>query len=351
MLYLLSGMRVVKILFLFHFFFSGNLFSQVTVDFTLTEPNYHLSYLPYKLIKITDQRDDTTNMGFLYGTIFKRLAYVRPNIDLKDQLQSILTYIADSTGNEDLLLQIRKMKFIQRSNAYEDCGLFFFRANLYSKDQNSYIKISSIDTLVIVENSDETTSLTKKASDIISNFIFNDQTHVSFKHKHCSYTEIIKIDSIEKSQSKAYCVGDYTNGVYTSFASFKKQIPDFKASKLKFRSTKLKKVYKTTGKNKQARIDDRNIFAVVEKGKMYISSEYGYYTLYKFNGDFYFIGKGSTNRDIEDVLPNLGGLFFYPINPVIITFITLTTSPKAYFEIKIDHVDGRFMRCKEIKNY
>ncbi len=344
-------MRVIKFYILFQFLFLGNLFSQEEfTDFNISEPK-HISYFDYRLIKVTDQRTDTSNMGFMYGNILKRLAYVQPYTPLRDQFQMAITYLADSTGNGELLLQIRKMKFIQRTNEYDDNGVFFFRASLYSKKNNNYLKIATVDTLLVVPNSEYPITLAKKAGQLVSDFVFNTNSHLSLQNKTSSYKEIVKIDSVEKSQAKAYCVGDYTNGVYTSFDSFKKQIPDFKASKLKFRSIKLKKVYRANSGGKNIKLDNRKIFVVVEKGKMYISTEYGFRTLYKFDGDFYFIGKGSRNLRIEDVLPKLGGFLLLPLYPVLITSVLISVSPKSYFETKIDHVDGRFMRCKEIKNY
>jgi hypothetical protein len=343
-------MRVIKFYILFQFIFFGNLFSQEEfVDFSISEPK-HISYFDYRLIKVTDQRTDTSNVGFIYGTILKRLAYVQPSVSLKDQLQTAITYIADSTGNGELLLQVRKMKFIQRTNEYDDNGVFFFRANLYSKNNTVYTKIACIDTLLVVPNSEYPITFTKKAGQLVSDFVFNN-SYKQIQNKNWSYHDIIKIDSVEKSQAKAYCVGDYTNGVYTSFDSFKKQTPDFKASKLKFRSITLKKVYKNNSENKSIKVDVRNVFAVVEKGNIYISTEYGFRTLYKFDGDFYFIGKGSRNLRIEDVLPKLGGFILLPLYPILITSVLISVSPKSYFETKVDHVDGRFMRCKQIKTY
>ncbi len=344
-------MRVIKIYIFFQIVFIGNIFSQGSEDFNLKLPNTKISFSNFNILNVIDQRSDTTNIGFLYGTILNKTIFVQPSIPFSYQLQSIVYQSSDSSNSGELLIQIRKMKFIQRTSLYDDNAIFFFRANLYKKTENNFEKLAYIDTLLIVPNSDPIKTIKGEASNVVTNFLLKNMQILPVDEKKQSYFEVLKIDSIEKSKLKAYCVSEYINGVYMNFESFKNQSPNYTTTKIKFKNKSIKKVKILNAEGKKIKLQNKEIFAVVENGKIHISAEYGYCTLYRFNGDFYFIGRAKVSRDpVESVLLAV----FLPAVPLIIAapaIIAASQSNKPYFEIKIDHVDGSFMRVKQLNSY
>lgn len=341
MLYLLSGMRVIKIFILFHLFFNGNLFCQSEKsDFKIVIPN-KIPFSYYKYIRVLDMRNDTGNIGFVITKGLNNTALVVPEIPLQDQIQNLLYFAADSSLNGELILQIRKMKFVQRPTSVEGYGYFLFRANLFSKEKD-YRKIASIDTFLTVSSRGDKSKLKAEASKIITDFILNNISKEPVTKSNLSYFEILHTDSIEKSSLTAYNIKEYQDGIYLNFTSFKNQVPDHKASKLIFSYNNLKRI-KRIENGKKIKMGIYDVYAVIDKGKIYISSEYGFSTLYKFKGDFYFVGKGEvpyTNAEIAiyTVLYGATG-----------AIMSSTHSKTAFFETWVDHVDGSFIRGRRLK--
>ena len=95
------------------------------------------------------------------------------------------------------------------------------------------------------------------------------------------------------------------------------------------------------GKIKKIKSD--NVYAIVNNGKPFVSALFGYYPLVKNNNDFYFIADDKLNFVKGQIVKN-GSIFSnaeYIYSPLPITSV---------FEIKIDHVNGKFMRVREMKN-
>jgi hypothetical protein len=329
-------MRVIKIYIFFQIVFIGNIFSQGSEDFNITVPNYKIPFSYYKYIQILDLRADTGNIGFLVSKGLNNTALVIPNPSLQDQIQSILYNCADSSNDGELLLQIRKMKFVQRPYSIDENAYFFLRANLFYKINSNFKEIANIDTLLMVPNSEK--NLKEKASDLITKFIINNCNALPKDIENKSYYEILKTDSIEKSKIKIYCAREYIDGVYKTYKSFKNQTPDYIANQIVFRGDDIKKIKKIDSKGKIRKMDLEEIYAVIEKGKIYISAEFGFYSLNKFDGDFFFKGKAEVPSNNAEIL--LSGIAF----GIIGAAVTSQAPKKVYFKIKIDHVDGTFIR-------
>lgn len=343
-------MRVIKFYIIFNLVFFANLFSQNNEDFDLKIPDNKIENSNYNSIRLLDIRSDTTNMGFVYGNAFKNTLLVQPTLPLSFQIQNLIKDIPNSKEGE-LLLQIRKLKFIQRSGKATDNSFFFFRACLYTKEKNAYSKLNYIDTILITPN-DHSKNLKDEAAMIIKDFVLKNLIALPNENESYSYFEILKADSIEKTKIKAYnCSEKYTDGIYSSFESFKKQEPDHTNATLIFRRNSLKKIKLKNEVGKKTTLNNKDVFVVIEKGKMYVSAEFGYCTLYKYNGDFYFIGPGIIPRNLaEKILTGVLVPVALLTNPHLLP-ISAGKPKKGDFEIKVDHIDGSFMRCKQIKTY
>ena len=298
----------------------------------------------YNSVDYLDSRENTSNFGIVrVGTLDKEAAVV-PQEDFGKQLTQVLAgLVGDEASNRPLLFQLRKLKFIEKAEGNLEYGYCFFRAALYTPaGGNSYKQVSAIDTFISVESRDVTNQIIEATNKAIVRFIASGLKKDTLGAAGFAYQHIVKIDSIEKSRIKVYNVSEYTDGVYASFESFKEQMPDYSLFSITFEDGEIKEI---KGKNKSGRIlklKSDEVYAIVNKGHPYISAQFGYYPLVKNNNDFYFIGDDKQHY-IKGQLVKSNSL----INPVEYLYSPLPLT--STFEIKIDHLNGKFMRVKEVK--
>jgi hypothetical protein len=125
--------------------------------------------------------------------------------------------------------------------------------------------------------------------------------------------------------------------------AFKAQIPDYTLFSITFEDGEITEIKAKNRKGKIKKIKSDNVYAIVNNGKPFVSALFGYYPLVKNNNDFYFIADDKLNFVKGQIVKN-GSIFSnteYIYSPLPITSV---------FEIKIDHVNGKFMRVREMKN-
>jgi hypothetical protein len=118
------------------------------------------------------------------------------------------------------------------------------------------------------------------------------------------------------------------------------QIPD-KQIIVVMKGEKISSVKTIDENGKKVNIKTKDIYSIVDKGRLFIATEYGYYPLQKLNDDFFFTGKAKVNANTGDVVA--ATLFFGIIGGLI------ASDANATFEMKIDHLNGGFIRLREIK--
>ena len=100
---------------------------------------------------------------------------------------------------------------------------------------------------------------------------------------------------------------------------------------------------KTSGENgKPVHVKAKEVYAIVYNGQPFIATEYGYFQLKKINDDFIFTSKAKATANNEDVM--VATLAFGIIGGILASNVTGT------FEMKIDHVDGKFIILRQIKD-
>jgi len=298
----------------------------------------------YNKISFLDSREDTTSMGIVRVGTLNKEAIVRPNGNFQSQLENLLSKINGvNTAQNNLLFQLRRLKFVEKAGEGKEYGYCFFRANLFAVNGTTNSMISSIDTFIVVEASDVTKPLVDEGNNAIANFLKNALTLKANDNSSISMREIMSIDSIEKLKIKVYNVESYTNGVYKTFMAFKAQIPDYSLFSITFEDGEITEIKAKNRKGKIKKIKSDNVYAIVNNGKPFVSALFGYYPLVKNNNDFYFIADDKLNFIKGQIVKN-SSIFSnteYVYSPLPITSV---------FEIKIDHVNGKFMRVRELKN-
>lgn len=317
-----------------------------TKDFEIDLPEQKITHSLYNTVEYIDSRFDTSNMGIVQLGAFNKKARVIPLTPFNQQLQKVMNSLIDNAeaGKDTLLFQLRQLSFAEVTGAMSEKGYCYLRAGLYQKQQGNYKPVDDIDTVLVIKSMDVTKGLFRNGSKLIVGFIGNNLGKTAPDEMLYTYEDVTLIDSIEKRKLKVYNVDTYTNGVYLTYQSFVNQIPDHTVMDVTLKRDTISSV-KVKGENdKMEKIKAKNIYAVVHQGKMFIATDYGYYPAEKYNDDFLFTGKAKVAASAGDMIA--AGVFFGIIGSLI-----AENSANATFEMKIDHVNGGFIRLHEIKRY
>jgi tetratricopeptide (TPR) repeat protein len=323
-----------------------NLFSQnKTEDFVITLPEQKIPNSLYKTISFIDSRYDTTNMGIVQLGVFNRKARVVPKTHFSEQLKNVLNALTDSTSKDgELLFQLRQFNFAEITGSLSEKGYCYLRADLYAKTNDQYQKTGSIDTVILVKAGDVTRAMFRNGSKTITNFIGSNLLQSPTDAVSYSYNDVMHIDSIEKRRINVYNAAGYKDGAYKDFQSFARQEPDYDSLTVTFKDGKIDRV-KTPGEDgKMTTLKAKNMYALVHQGQIFIVTEYGDYPVEKRNDDFYFIGKAKVSLSTGDAIA--AGLFFG-----IMGQLMAEEASQGVFEMKIDHINGGFIRLREVKQY
>jgi len=317
---------------------TGTFCQRRTEDFKITLPEQKIPGSFYKTITYLDSRDDTTNMGIVQLGAFNKKARVVPKIPFADQIISVMNGLTAKEG--ELLFQLRQLSFAEITSAVSEKGYCYLRATIFSKNNERYQKLLTIDTVILIKSMDVTRALFRNGSKTITDFIANNLLVQPVVEDYYSFSDVVKIDSIEKRKIPVYNTLTFADGLYASFASFTNQSPD-KQITAELKNEKLSAVKAPDDNGKLAKVKSKDIYAVVYKGQPFIATEYGYYLLQKTGDDFFFTGKAKVNARTGDVIA--ASLFFGIIGSLI------ASDAEATFEMKIDHANGGFIRLHEIK--
>lgn len=314
-------------------------------EFRLQKPSIRKQKSKYNTIIVVDSRIDTTSMGIVQVGLMNNPAKVVTLSPLSMQLSDYLSSVIDSSAqNGTLVFQVRQFLFAETTTMTSEKGYFFIRANLFAKSESNYKKLASIDTMLVISALDVTNRLLKTASDIVTNCILSCLEIPPLQDELYSFKDIIRVDSIEKRKIKVYNLNEYKDGLYTSYYSFKNQIPDKEIMVSKKRDGSIAKVMFKDSIKGLVKVQSNEVYAFVNEGEIYISTGYGYYPLYFSSDNFYFVGKVkpmTTNNNHIITAEVMFGL----IGGIIAS--NMKEPGEKYFII-IDHINGGFVQLRKM---
>lgn len=336
-------MNKIVCVFVIIFLFASTLFSQkLTQEFELRVPEQKVEKSLYNKISFIDSRYDVTNMGIVQLGVFNRKAKVVSSIPFSDQLSAAMASLTPASAeNGQLLLQLRQFNFAEVTSAVSEKGYCYIRALLYSKKDRGYQRLNSIDTVFVVKSMDVTKSLLDGGSKVITNFISSNLLKLPTDSFFFSLNDVITIDDYEKKEIAVYNTEKFTDGIYSTYQSFKNQQPD-KFATVEMKDEKIISVKTNDETGKLSKVKSKDIYALVYDNHPYIATEFGYYLLRKTSNDFFFTGKAKVNANTADVVA--ASLFFGIIGGLIAS----GSGTDATFDMKIDHINGGFIRLKEV---
>lgn len=327
----------VQLLYNLNFTFSQDL----KKEFEIVIPNSKIHNSCYNSIEFIDSRVDKSKLGFVDIGLLNKRATIVFKTPIQNQVDLLFNSIIDKKAlNGKIVFQLKQLYFIEHRYTTSEIGYCNFKAILYSKNEVTYQKIESIDTIIFVRSAiDVTLPLLKSGSDIINEFIWKNLSKESRFPEQYSYNDILNIDSVEKRKILVYNTDKFNDGLYTNYVSFSNQKPDKEIIVNTKKDGTISKVETFNKEQKLIKIKSKNIYAIVYNGKPYIATQYGYYPLVKRNDNFYFTGDINTSNSDKIVAAS----YYMGLMGAL-----LATTDHSTYLVKIDHNKGKFILEREI---
>ncbi|HTB52822.1 MAG TPA: hypothetical protein VK718_08600 [Ferruginibacter sp.] len=334
-----------RLLVIFLFIISVNGIAQTHApDFIIDMPTVKVPNSLYNTIQYIDLRPDSS-FGFLQAGTFNRKTNVVVTIPLATQLSNLLHALTDSTAkNGELLLQINRCNFSEINTADTKKSYCQLQAILYGGKNGHYQKLQSFDSVITIESTtDITKESLKNVGYTLTTLIAQNLLKVPTDSIDYSLTDIIKADSLEQLNIPLYTATTYTDGLYYTYQSFRNQAPDGKITAKQKDSATISSVKTAQKDGSLTKLDPKSVYAIVYKGCPFIATRYGFYRLYKINGDLIFTGDIQVAVNGMDLM--VAGIMFGLIGELA----TQRSEQRATYEVKINHANGNFIRLKYIK--
>lgn len=356
--------KTYLLFFLLILSFETNFAQRKKKDFIIHPLNYKTSNSLYRTISLVDSRDDTSTLGFIQEGVFKIKTKVIPSIPIANQLNAVLDSVIDTTAlNGHLLLDLRRLRFSEITSGAREDGYCHFHARIYALVDDRYHDIKIIDTVIHVSSKNVSDKLMEKTGRIIAEFIESAVLQEPDDSSFYNFSQVLKIDSIEKRKLPAYNTAIYMDGLYYSYKSFINQVPDSPV-RLKFKHDNISSVKIPDANGKFIKVPNENIYAVVYENIPLICADDKYHALAKINDEFYFTGRLKVSKTTPVILAlealcglwfarhlyvlsnsfdqNLSSIFIF--SPKVSAFSVITTPFKKTYKVKLDYMNGKLMR-------
>lgn len=318
----------------------------------ITPTNLMVDTSLYNKIEFIDSRSFNDYLGFVQTSIFNYQTPVVEETSLEKQLKNVFQQITTQNAQKrTLLFQLRRLYFSEITKSASETGYCHIRYNLYEKKDNRYYFISMLDTLVTVKAIDVTSKLLNKASNTIVSQIANSLTQEANPNQSYSMVDVLNINYFEKGDLKLYGIHQLKDGLYKDFKSFANQTPKEVAIEPYFEDSLLVSFKATDIKtNKQIKFKTDEVYAIVINGQAYVSNYKCYVPIFKKDGEYQFINKGTIRNStfFHTVgIPNPNKKFNfgkYLTTPMYLEKNRITDEPII---MTVDHLSGEFIPTPE----
>ncbi|WP_207512832.1 hypothetical protein [Longitalea luteola] len=309
-----------------------------------------ISSANFSNVEVIDTRRDPDHLGYIQKGGFNRKETLVLTQPLKDEIASVVTKLLDGANKKDgtLLINIRHFNVSELTGYMTEKGTFEWNAGFYIKQGSDYRFLFSIDSTVTVKAGglDVTTRLLDTVPEVLAGYINQAATFDLSKAGTRPYTadDIQHIDELEKKEIPVYNVDIPKKGLYLTYDDFKNNRPS-REDIIVYHKKGFSRpfVYEMKENDKKGKeIPSKSYYVVCDGEKMYIGRPRTLYALTKTNGDFYFTGIGKDEADMGTMIlaGALGGL----------AGGIAGSHDTAIFEFKIDHLTGKFIPVKKIKD-
>ncbi|MCJ7935539.1 MAG: hypothetical protein MUW56_18425 [Chryseobacterium sp.] len=318
-------------------------------ELSLPDPEQRISGSHYNNIKLQDVRNDPEDFGIVKKGLSDRKAKIKFSPSLEKQLSDMFHkgIEASSAKDQEMLIQLRDMNYLEVTIDMVQYGYFNFRALIFGGKENQYQLVKKIDTTMVLFKMDVTKELEKQSLDYLRKTVFEAASANPAENRMYTLEDIDQYDKIAKSQLPLYTHSKLVDGVYRNYTSFSKQIPDRPIDEIQVNQGMITKAtyIDDKGKKKNAKSDS---YAVVYQGKAFVMCEDELYPMRKTADDFYFISRinGSPTGERQFVFGITGGMIGGVVGGVVGALIA--KGKKKLYECKLDYFNGQYEIIREI---
>jgi hypothetical protein len=307
----------------------------------------------FSKVEVIDSRLDTSGIvGMIQRGAFNRKVTLRLEHPMQDEVGRAAATLIDSAGNKEdgaLLINIRKFNISENTGALSESGSFRFRAVFYIKHDTMYKRMYGIDeTVTIPGGLDVTKRLLENVPELLGSYI---KAAVTYKQEQSatarqySLYDILHIDELERKDIPVFQVDVPKKGLYATYNDFKNNRPSSEKVIVEHKKGFSRPlIYEMNENGKKGKeILRKDYYVVCDGEKFYISRPHNLYELTKANGNFYFTGVGKDGADAGATI------LAYAAFGLIGGFMAINHDT-AIFEFELDHVSGKFVPIKKIRD-
>jgi hypothetical protein len=324
--------------------------AQKTENFNLQPKKVQIPAAIFSKVEVLDVRYDTA-IGFVQRGGLNRKVSLTLAQPLQNEIVTTAGKMIDGANKQEGTLLIRLRRFhVGEINGYmSEKGAFEFKAFFYLKQDAGYRYLFSIDSTVTVRaggDLDVTTKLLDTVPEVYGGYIKLAAGFDISKAGPRQYTadELQHMDELEKKEIPVYNVAVPKKGLYLNYEDFRDNRPSREDIIVDHRKGFSRPfIYEMKGDNKKGKeIPSKSYYVVCDGEKMYVGRPHNLYELIKKDNDFWFTGIGKDEADMGTMIlaGALGG----------IAGGVAGSHDTAIFEFKIDHLTGKFIPMRKIKD-
>jgi hypothetical protein len=337
----MKGCLLIILYFLFPFYS----LSQVNLEFSYKQKPI---ITRFNSVKVINNRDANSFYGFVQKGLSNRKEFVTFNGTFNDSIAYF--FLTNSIPGKELVMILDDFNLSEKTEQHSETGRFKLSLRFFENvESNKYVEIFSIDTAYEFNSMDVTKHLlnepTNRFNEIstIINKITNPISDIKY-----SYSELLKIDSIEKMKIPVYSAFNVAEGVYRTFEQFSKNNPDTLKYKIDEEESGKIKVFEVTknrkGKLKFKKLEPVELYSFTFNGKLFKANSMGFFEMYKQGFDFYYNGQTSftvsQSKDFDSFNYFLTGGIAGSLAGSLAHDIHYKKNNSDYFTFKINYKKG-----------
>ncbi|MBE8713100.1 hypothetical protein [Sphingobacterium hungaricum] len=344
-------MKLLKLLVVLVLPVFFSLFAQAqekSVDYNLLSPEGKISNSLYNELRVYDSRERKSDLGIVQKGMFNAKRLVVPLTPITKQIETLFGNAIDSTAQDGkLILQLIKFDLAEVTGSLSEKGYFDIRAILYENNDGQFSTIAQINDKIVVSGMDVTRALTKKSSQVITDFIIQNCKLEPKLKEELTADALINLNEILKSKLPLYTSKNLVSGVFMDWESFKNQVPSKEIFAERDKKGNIKAFIYLDENNKKKTISWKNAYAYTYENESYLVTKLGTYQLFFVDNDYIFDGYLLETVSAGSIIgPSIAmGVGFGAIGVGVM--VPAGAPSKELYRLKLDPFDGSFIKVSK----
>ncbi|HEV2482756.1 MAG TPA: hypothetical protein VGS79_23985 [Puia sp.] len=319
------------------------------VEFELKLPELRKKDSAHRIPRVSNSFYDRIDFldsrsGPVIGPAFKGLLQnMEAELVLKQPVASKLSAILDglidsAAGNGNLLFQLRRFYYVEEFST----KFCYLQATIYSGMPGQYRPLLTLDTVMLIRVGGPVVDyMNYMVRPLVCNFIRSVLTLRPVDSTTYDLYAVGKMDSIERSRLPVFRDSAWVDGLYLSYPSFSRQLPDRQCMVAMNKNGGIRNIKVLDASGKPVEQRSRDMYAVVYQGQAYIATEYGFYPVTRTDNALLFTGDVRVPASEGDL--NSGQMALGLVGRFMASKGTRTT-----YTMALDALNGEFLHLRLI---